>query len=731
MGRWHALPTDGPVRVKPVITRGVIQAEGRPSMRSSAIILALAWLAVGDSARAQTYPAGGLPSGAPADPVVAAPGSAGGIASSATDGASASSARAATDPSPSSLNSAPSTAPAAAASPTAWPAADPGLPTPVYSRVSSFAIPFSVAQPEKQSLEVLLFVSADYGANWTLYGRQTAGTGQFPFRTVQDGEYWFASRVSPIGTVVSTGATFRPELRVIVDSAEPRLEVQAAVRPDGELYVEWRAVDDQLAPETLTVEYQEAIGRPYRSVPAPPGQQPARNIATGSVSWRPEQGSYFVSIRVQVRDRAGNSAEAVRRLILPVPLSNQPPAPTATAPTAQETDAPPDPLSGYGMPADPQARGSGSPAASVEQLAPEAAAQQGQRPPTAPPAGTAWPSEQSYGHDLYREPYSSQYAAAAPAGSGGSATSPATDRADEDRARGSPPERDAAAMTARSVASSSADPVEGGPARRGEPLGSAPSEAPPSERTPAETPPSEASPSKKDTTASERTTNGAPLGGSPTAELPAGERPRMTASKRFNLDYSVDAVGPAGVEKVELWVTRNGGRDWDLGWVDADCQSPLLVEVEDEGIYGFRLVIVGKNGLASQTPRSGDLADLWIGVDTTKPTVEITSAAYGSGDHGGQLDIRWTAADLHLANRPITLSFSSQPDGPWTTIAAGLPNSGQYYWRVDSRVPDEFYLRIEVRDEAGNIAVHRLDQPLQSAGLTPKASIRGFLPAGP
>jgi len=204
----------------------------------------------------------------------------------------------------------------------------------------------------------------------------------------------------------------------------------------------------------------------------------------------------------------------------------------------------------------------------------------------------------------------------------------------------------------------------------------------------------------------------------------------MTSSKRFNLDYSVDAAGPAGVEKIELWVTRNGGRDWDLDRVDEDRESPLLVEVEDEGIYGFRVVIVGKNGLASQTPRSGDLADLWVGVDATKPTVEITSAAYGSEAHAGQLDIRWSANDDHLGNRPVTLSFSAQPDGPWTTIAASLPNSGQYYWRVDSRVPAEFYLRLEVRDEAGNVAVHRLDQPLQSAGLTPKGSIRGFEPVG-
>ena len=200
----------------------------------------------------------------------------------------------------------------------------------------------------------------------------------------------------------------------------------------------------------------------------------------------------------------------------------------------------------------------------------------------------------------------------------------------------------------------------------------------------------------------------------------------MTNSKRFNLDYSIDAVGPQGVEKVELWVTRNSGQDWEFWSADEDRESPMLVEVPEEGIYGFRIVIVGKNGLTSQAPRPGDPADLWVGVDTTRPNAEITSAAYGKADYAGHLDIRWTATDSSFGARPITLLFSDQPEGPWTTIASGLPNTGQYYWRVDSRVPDQFYLKVEARDEAGNLCEFQLDQPIRSAGLTPRGRIRSL-----
>lgn len=627
-------------------------------MRSSVFITAVLVVALSDPVGAQTSPPNGNPATSPPDAFAGQPGP---------------------PPSP---------------SPTAASPESIGL-APVYSRVASFMIPFSIDQADKQSMEVLLFVSHDHGANWVLYNRQPATLGQFAFRTNRDGEYWFASRTNPIGTVVSAGATFRPELRVIVDTSQPRLDVQAVVSPSGEIQVEWQAVDDQIVPETLKIEYQPAIGQAYRAVQTTAAGSPSgRNTVGGRTAWTPEAGSYFISIRVQVQDRAGNLAEVVRRMILPIALNSRPGAPSAGASVA--ASAPSDPFAAYGMTTD----GSSQP-----QPAP-VNGQEVQKPASpAAPQPIAWPSDVQGPAEQRREPNGSQNnEAPAPAstptesvaGRSNAGSGVAEAASDSTAAQSGPSD----GVPAREVAVSSDGGLAENASSRSEPR--------------KDSPPAPAQPPAATT--------------AQTNELPPGERPRMTKSKRFNLDYSVDAAGPAGLEKVELWVTRNSGRDWDLGWVDEDRESPLLVEVENEGIYGFRVVIVGKNGLASQTPRSGDLADLWVGVDATKPTVEITSAAYGSEAHAGQLDVRWTASDDHLGNRPVTLSFSAQPDGPWTTIAAGLPNTGQYYWRVDSRVPAEFYLRLEVRDEAGNAAVHRLDQPLQSAGLTPKGSIRGFEP---
>lgn len=207
-----------------------------------------------------------------------------------------------------------------------------------------------------------------------------------------------------------------------------------------------------------------------------------------------------------------------------------------------------------------------------------------------------------------------------------------------------------------------------------------------------------------------------------------GHRPRLTNSKRFSLDYDIQSVGPEGIAAVELWGTTDGGRTWAKWGADPDKTSPFDVEVNHEAQYGFRIVIVGKNGLASTTPQPGDAADIWVAIDLTRPKARLTGATYGQGAVAGKLEIRWEASDANLGSRPITLSMSDRPEGPFTPIAAALPNSGLYYWEYDPRSPRQIYLRLEVRDEAGNVAIDQLAEPIKVEGLEPKGQIRGFNP---
>ena len=121
--------------------------------------------------------------------------------------------------------------------------------------------------------------------------------------------------------------------------------------------------------------------------------------------------------------------------------------------------------------------------------------------------------------------------------------------------------------------------------------------------------------------------------------LPPGERPRMVNSRLFELEYDVDSVGPSGIGRVELWGTRDSGKTWRSFAANNNNRSPLLVSVDEEGIYGFRIVVTNGAGVGGMPPKSGDLPDLWIGVDLTKPTARIVSAQQGIDAEAGQLII--------------------------------------------------------------------------------------------
>ena len=214
----------------------------------------------------------------------------------------------------------------------------------------------------------------------------------------------------------------------------------------------------------------------------------------------------------------------------------------------------------------------------------------------------------------------------------------------------------------------------------------------------------------------------------PLPELPENAVVKMTDSHVFQLEYAVAAVGPSGIRKVELWATRDGGKQWSPWMMDPDNKSPLKVAVEKDGVYGFRVIVENGLGMAPPTPQPGDMAEFWIGVDTTQPQVQITSAQYGTGEDTGRLVITWDTSDPHLVARPITLLASDRPRTGFVEIARELENTGRYVWQVDPQVPRKVFLRLEARDQAGNIGVHDVPEPINIEGLIPRATIRSIQP---
>ena len=203
---------------------------------------------------------------------------------------------------------------------------------------------------------------------------------------------------------------------------------------------------------------------------------------------------------------------------------------------------------------------------------------------------------------------------------------------------------------------------------------------------------------------------------------------RLVNSRTFDVEYDIESVGPWGVSKVELWGTHDGGQTWQTYGSDSDNRSPLRVTVPGSGVYGFCIVVHGAGGAPAEHPRTGDQAELKVAVDLQPPSLELLKAEIGQGDLAGFLSVEWTAADSNLEPRPIALFYSSQPSGPWSTIAAGLENTGRYTWRIERHVPARFYLRIVAHDRAGNQATYESPSSIVLPRPQPTGRLRSVRP---
>jgi hypothetical protein len=196
---------------------------------------------------------------------------------------------------------------------------------------------------------------------------------------------------------------------------------------------------------------------------------------------------------------------------------------------------------------------------------------------------------------------------------------------------------------------------------------------------------------------------------------------RLVNSRRITLNFEVKDVGPSGVAGVDLWYTQDG-RDWKKHEAPANAQA-YVVEVDEEGMYGFTLVARSGIGLGKEPPAAGDQPQVWVIVDLTKPDVKLTEVVPNYQQNAKQVLIRWQSSDKNLGRHPVTLSYAEKEEGPWTVIAANLDSTGQYTWQVPANVPPRALLKVEAIDLAGNVGQAQSEKPILMDSSRPNVSI--------
>ncbi len=183
---------------------------------------------------------------------------------------------------------------------------------------------------------------------------------------------------------------------------------------------------------------------------------------------------------------------------------------------------------------------------------------------------------------------------------------------------------------------------------------------------------------------------------------------RMVRSRLVDVEYAIEPNSSGDIRQVELWGTRDDGRTWESYALDNDRRSPITAHVNGEGVYGFRVVVQGRNDTENRSPQPGEQPQARVGVDLTDPVAKLTSVQ----QQGDRLMVCWDAADWKLAEGPIDLAYSPYSYGPWTPIASKLDNTGSYAWQLPADVSPRIYLRVKVRDEAGNTTVFERAEPI-------------------
>jgi hypothetical protein len=215
----------------------------------------------------------------------------------------------------------------------------------------------------------------------------------------------------------------------------------------------------------------------------------------------------------------------------------------------------------------------------------------------------------------------------------------------------------------------------------------------------------------------------------------------ITNNRRVSWEYEVSKFGPSGVGSVELYMTRDDGMTWTplhgehQPLTAAKDSAPgvlrrvLTVTLpEVDGVYGFYLEAKSGAGQSKGRPQKGTtVPQLRVKLDTKPPEARLFKPIPDPGVKDALL-LTWKAFDENLAAKPVSIEWAERPTGPWEHIgAAQMANTGSYSWHVPANMPSEVYLRLTVRDLAGNVAVAETDRPQTIDFAVPEVAIRGIV----
>ncbi len=472
-----------------------------------------------------------------------------------------------------------------------------------YIRQKVFQIPYQLRSDSDPNQALNLYYSENRGQTWQLNQSvippPDPQSRRFNVSVRNDGEYWYAIRGSQTENRPVINFGIQPELRVVIDTTPPRLQIETQ-RTNDTATIYWTLFDQYPAPESIKFSYRFRDGDNWQAIPI--NIQDIRVHSTG-ISGQFNipllRGINYLEIQGEGSDRAQTPTLYRGPVSLDSPVDRRTVVPNQNWPVA----------------------------------------------------GTASPG-QEYVSGMLPKTTSNTGGA----GTGGSTTTAPL-----------PPDHP----------NSTWSPIR-------------PTDAPVTP-TPDPTLPD-----------SYKKTTRYPFYPPPTVDLSTA---LIVNKPKFDLNYDIEAVGRSGVGSVELWYTRNQGKSWEILTRDPDTMSPVSVELPADGIFGLKLVVKNGAGIGDAAPLPGEPPQSWVILDRTAPTGELTNADIRVGTTVPQMRLRWKSDEQYPVNKPVSLHWAPNKDGPWQLIADQLDATGEYLWTMPDAIPARIAIKMEILDRGDNCGV--------------------------
>lgn len=155
-----------------------------------------------------------------------------------------------------------------------------------------------------------------------------------------------------------------------------------------------------------------------------------------------------------------------------------------------------------------------------------------------------------------------------------------------------------------------------------------------------------------------------------------------------------------GTNPIKLDYTTNNGSSW----------TSVATSQANSGTYSWVLPSIDSSNVklrVTATDSAGNVATATstspFTIDSTIPSLTLTSLSGGQtiAGSGAVYAITWNASDTNFSSAPITIEYSSNSGGSWTTIVSGTSNTGSYNWTVSVADKTTYRIRIKAIDLVG------------------------------